>query len=254
MKRSILTCFLLFQVCIHLYAQKINPSFQYVAAKSGLIIREQAMQTAKVMGKIPYGEKINLIDDDDSRPITIDGFNGKWVKVTYNNVTGYIANCFLLPLPPPAPGIARLEAYLDKISTPVGPDVTVTYEYPGDADALTKRLYKNGAEQHTHGVNEYASTITFLPYFTLQQAYLLVQLLQQYPEYVPANAFFPRNNQKTKLPYGELTVTVKKATSHADAAVTSIDLVYNGEGMGNYTLRFYCLDSGQAVIYYDEAL
>ncbi len=50
----------------------------YVAAKTGLSIREKPDPASKVLDKIPYGTKLNLIDED-----------GGWTTIITEELTGY---------------------------------------------------------------------------------------------------------------------------------------------------------------------
>ena len=60
MKTIVLIGLFLLPVCLGLNAQKISPASQYVAATSGLILREEAILTVRAVGKIPYGEKLEI--------------------------------------------------------------------------------------------------------------------------------------------------------------------------------------------------
>ena len=60
----------------------------YVAAKSGLSIREKPEIGAKVLDKIPYGTKITLLnDEEEKKSIVTEGMTGYWSKVKYKNST-----------------------------------------------------------------------------------------------------------------------------------------------------------------------
>ena len=85
----------------------------YVAAKTGLNIREKPETTAKVLDKIPYAAKITLGEvGEQSKRINTEGFIGYWKKVTYNNKTGYIIDAYLLPYPPPKGDTKTMKEYL----------------------------------------------------------------------------------------------------------------------------------------------
>jgi uncharacterized protein YgiM (DUF1202 family) len=61
----------------------------YVAAKTGLSIREKQDAASKVLDKIPYGTKITLLETNEERKsIVTEGITGYWQKVKYNNKTG----------------------------------------------------------------------------------------------------------------------------------------------------------------------
>ncbi|MBK8952795.1 MAG: SH3 domain-containing protein [Chitinophagaceae bacterium] len=87
---------LLLAVSLSLTAQQWGT--MYVAAKSGLSIREKPETGAKVLDKIPYGTKITLLEmNEEKRSIVTEGITGYWGKVKYNNKTGYIVDSYLFP-------------------------------------------------------------------------------------------------------------------------------------------------------------
>ena len=58
----------------------------YVAAKTGLSIREKPETGAKVLDKIPYGTKITLLEyGEEKKSIVTEGILGYWQKVKFNN-------------------------------------------------------------------------------------------------------------------------------------------------------------------------
>ena len=122
----------------------------YVAAKSGLSMRDKPDAKATVLVKIPYGEKLAVTNSEERITISTEGINGVWVKTTYGGKTGYVVNSYLLPTEPPKATVKTLKEYFQQISVPVGTPLTVK---TGDTDegagsTIKKVLYKNGAEIH----------------------------------------------------------------------------------------------------------
>src|SRR5262249_53931775 len=84
------------------FSQLPPTSTQYVAAKTGLSIREKPEVNGKVLDKIPYGTKVEVsMDYDQEKTISVEGMKGYWRKVKYNNKTGYIIDSYLFPYAPP---------------------------------------------------------------------------------------------------------------------------------------------------------
>src|SRR5688572_14837123 len=73
----------------------------YVSAKTGLSMRDKPDAKATVIGKIPYGTKINVNYPEEIVNINTEGMEGAWGKVTFGGKTGYIVNSYLMPSPPP---------------------------------------------------------------------------------------------------------------------------------------------------------
>jgi Bacterial SH3 domain len=243
---TLLVCLIL---SVGLFAQN---NVWYAAAKAGLSIREKPDAKAKVLEKIPYGEKLSLIytNTDSIINITTEGISGSWAKTTYKGKTGYVVNSYLFPVPPPKATVKTLKDYLKQLSPVAGPAVTKGRpEKMGDFDyntSLTKQLYKNGAELHSFFAYEYNSDTYFLPDFTIEQGFLLLRLLGEYPDAIGAAETYPQASAKKKLRDDVCTITVEKEPYGEPVKVTK-KIRYEWQDGAYYVLEFFMLD-GQLVI------
>jgi CBS domain-containing protein len=72
----------------------------YVAAESGLSLRDQPDINAKMLSKLSYGEAIGVLEETDIKLVVLDGgekVSGEWVKVETRNHIGYVFNGYLSP-------------------------------------------------------------------------------------------------------------------------------------------------------------
>ena len=72
----------------------------YVAAESGLSLRDQPDVSGKMLTKLAYGEAIGVLEETDKNLVVIDAgkkVSGKWVKVETRNHIGYVFNGYLSP-------------------------------------------------------------------------------------------------------------------------------------------------------------
>lgn len=72
----------------------------YVAAESGLSLRDQPDVSGKMLTKLAYGEAIGLLEETDKNLVVLDAgekISGKWVKVETRNHIGYVFNGYLSP-------------------------------------------------------------------------------------------------------------------------------------------------------------
>ena len=70
----------------------------YVAAESGLSLRDQPDVTGKMLSKLAYGEAIGVLEETDKNLVVLDGgekISGRWVKVATKNHIGYVFNGYL---------------------------------------------------------------------------------------------------------------------------------------------------------------
>jgi hypothetical protein len=72
----------------------------YVAAESGLSLRDQPDVSAKMLTTLSYGEAIGVLEQTDIKLVIIDAgekVSGEWVKVETRNHIGYVFNGYLSP-------------------------------------------------------------------------------------------------------------------------------------------------------------
>jgi hypothetical protein len=202
-------------VILFFYSSSFSQFFYYAAAKAGLSMREQSNTSAKVLEKIAYGEKlVTVADTEPPVAIATEGFAGYWWKVKYNNKTGYIVNSYVLPLPAPKAGIKTLSDYFAQVSTKAGSPLLIkkseaSLNEMGES-TITKQLFKNGMEWHEEKGYENGSNLYLLPDFTIEQCFLLVRLLGQYPDLISDKETFPVKNTNTKNEIGGKSIEIQR--------------------------------------------
>lgn len=140
----------------------------YVAAPSGLKLRETDGPNGTVITTIPYGTRLET-DDIPGMPIhTAEGFQGAWLRVIYDGHKGYVFDGFLLPdMPPPQNGL-DIAAYMQQL--PVQASVSFS-------EGRKYIFYTNGIVYSLYRGDEYASETWRIPQLhTVQQAYLFCRL------------------------------------------------------------------------------
>ncbi len=243
----------LFFSCIYFSITQAQNFINYAASKTGLSLREQPGTGSKVLQKIGYGQKLELlIDTGESIKVVTEGFEGFWQKVKYNNQVGYVVSSYLFPAVPPKVTVKNIKGYLAQLSIVAGPPVIVkkgNRETMGDYySELKKQLYKNGAEWHEFNGYESGTEIYFLPDFSIEQAFLLVRIIGQYATQVGEKDAFPTKNVKTKINLGEKAITVERLKSYDGFTPGPISkiIIETEEGPAS-TLEIFLIE-GQAVI------
>lgn len=229
---------------------------QYVAARTGLSIREQPDAAAKVLDKIPYGTKITIIQSDEElKSIVTEGMVGYWQKVKYNNKTGYILDSYLLPWAPPKLATVKdFKSWLAQITVPFGGKLVVK---SGSMNNITeggwqldKQLYKNGAERHQYHGYEYGSDTYFLPDFSLQQGFLLLRLIPEFKEVFGEKDEFPTQSKTYKKGETEYLIKVDKWQEDSPF-IQKIHIEFSPDA--SYIFDMYILDN-QLVIFYGSGV
>lgn len=229
----------------------------YVAAKTGLSMREKADPASKVLDKIPYGTKVTTIDEDVAWvQIITENMTGFWKKVKYNNKTGYIVDSYLMPwAPPKLATIKDLKQYLAQSSAPAGAKVVTKSgsmeQITESGWELTKQLYKNGGEYHQFFAYEYNSDTYFLPGFSIQQGFLLCRLIPEFKEVFGEKEEFPLTNKEYKKDDREYSVKViRYSADETDTSPFNIEKIkISFEDGAYYEFEMYMQDN-QLVIFF----
>jgi len=252
MKKIIITLVISF-----FYTSTFSQFTYYAAAKAGLSMREQPNTSAKVLEKIAYGEKLVTVADEGAQvAISSEGFNGYWWKVKYNNKTGYVVSSYTLPLPPPKATVKKLSDYFAQVSAKTGSPLIIKKSNTALAEtgelSLTKQMYKNGMEWHSTQGYEYGSDLYLLPDFTIEQCFLLLRLVGQYPDVVAEKDPYPTKNTTSKNEIGERSVEVER--DKYDGKPGPIKKIKIGATQGAVTeLEIFMLDT-QAVIFWTSGV
>lgn len=180
----------------------------YIAAASGLSLRERGAAEAGVILKIAYGEKVNI--DSLINPAIVDGFNTYWAAVNYNGKHGYVLHAHLLPIPPPAKGVDELQKYAEQLSERAcKPVVNIEGDTANDdAKIDEKHFYKNGCIYTVHNDYEYLSESLIISDISIQQAFVVAQNIPFFKEFLPVDGRFPDQAHTTKDMKGNYRQTV----------------------------------------------
>ncbi|HMO62343.1 MAG TPA: SH3 domain-containing protein [Ferruginibacter sp.] len=232
------------------FALKAQQTY-YAAAKSGLSVREQPGTGSKVLGKIAYGTQLQLVKDTAALiTIATEGFTGYWWKIKYNNRQGYIVSTYVLPAPPPKAGIKTVEQYCKQVAAPYGKPLVLGknnfVNIEDESTQLTKQLFTNGMEYHQITGYEYMAWLYLLPGFTIEQAYLLLRLLGQYPEIIGANDVFPERSTTTKGEQFEKEIIVERENYNSRPGPVKKISIYHTEAIVT-ELEIYLLDQQVAI-------
>lgn len=231
-------------------------NFQYVAIKTGLSIREKPDVNAKVIEKIPYATKIQVLPGDpDMKMIITEGMTGFWRKAKYNNKTGYIIDSYLLPWAPPKTTVKTLKDYFAQISPVFGAKLVVKSGAMNNIEEggyqITKQLYKNGAEWHEHSGYEYGSMTYFIPDLNMQQAFMLLRMIPEFTEVIGAKDEFPSVSKSIKRGEIEYDIKVESEMIGENPWIKKISIGF-GDG-AVYMFELYQIDN-QVVVFYGSGV
>lgn len=248
MRHIFLAVLLFFAIAVNAQSDAI----MYVAAKTGLSLREKPEAGSKVLEKITYGSKLILLNvDEEWVPIVTEGMNGYWRKVKFNNKTGYVVDSYLFNSPPPKLATVKdLKQYLAQITQPFGAKLVVKSgamsQITEGGWELHKQLYKNGAEWHEGLGYEYGSDTYFIPNFTVQQGFLLLRLIPEFSNLFGEKDEYPLESKKIKKGEIEYDIKVDKITPES-YWVDKITISY--EDGAYYKLEMFQTDFQLVIVY-----
>jgi uncharacterized protein YgiM (DUF1202 family) len=227
----------------------------YVAAKSGLSMRDKPDAKATVIGKIPYGTKVSVNYPGEIVNITTEGVTGAWATVTYSGKTGYIVNSYLFPSPPPKAGVETMKQYLAQLSAPFGTKLVVKNGSMNNIEEggweIRKQLYKNGSEWHEFVGYEYHSNTYFLPLYTMEQAFFLLRLIPEFKEVFDDKAELPTKTKTVKKGEVEYEIKVETEMLGENPWIKKISVGFADGAI--YDFQMYQLDN-QLVIFYSSGV
>jgi len=122
----------------------------YVAAESGLSLRDQPDVSGKMLTKLSYGEAIGVLEETDKNLVVLDGgekISGQWVKVETRNHIGYVFNGYLSPNK-----IAKtIRLNLDNVKVEIKNVATSDYKRTHDLKSDTKAIINVDASASPEG-------------------------------------------------------------------------------------------------------
>jgi uncharacterized protein YgiM (DUF1202 family) len=212
----------------------------YVAARSGLSMRDKPDAKATILVKIPYNAKLTVTYPEEIVNISTEGMEGAWAKTTYEGKTGYVVNSYLLPAAPPKAGTKTMKEYLSQLSAPAGTPVILKSgsieNLESGGSTLKKQLFKNGAEYHEEQFYEANNDTYFIPGFTIQQGFILLRLIAEFKNIFAENDFFPAADKTIKHGESECDLKVEKEKIGEKDWINKISAEYEDGAIYNFQM------------------
>jgi len=219
----------------------------YVALRDGLNVYKNPGDSSNIITRIAYGEAV-VIRIGQGSEVYINGFKTRWATINNGKgANGYVAESYLLPIPPPLGNTPDFKQYAEQISKPVAP--STIYEEVNDLEQNLKdekTLYENGLVLTIHSNYEYLSESLIIPGITIQQAFIIVRNLSPVNLLTPQNDQFPRESIVEKEKNGNYRRT--EISYSQDGHINRITFsVENAEITG--TLSLVALNGQIAIVY-----
>ena len=85
---------IILSIILLLVTAYVHAQIRVVTAQPSLRVRDSAGLEGNVLGAIPYGEMVHLLDETGA-VLTIQGASGRWTKVRWEKLEGWVFGGFL---------------------------------------------------------------------------------------------------------------------------------------------------------------
>jgi hypothetical protein len=153
-------------------------------AYSGLKIRSEPNGT-NVTGKVPYGGKVVVCAkpwgvNDNLLPFQAEGIQGSWVRIRYNDISGFVFDGFLSNLPAPSLQCKSLKQYASCCLSQSGKKNVFTHNCEGLTlgDTLQFFTWQSNFAIHEErfGYESWSETLT-LQGVSAEECYLIAHIV-----------------------------------------------------------------------------
>ena len=86
----------------------------FITAPSGLNLRKNAESGSDKLGKISFGDQVDLLSPAKGKNLEVDQISGGMARINFDDVKGYAFEGYLSKIPPPTANIS-VESYAEKI-------------------------------------------------------------------------------------------------------------------------------------------
>jgi len=132
------------------WANNPEPISLSVVAFSGLKIRSTPGVEGKVLDVAAFGEKVQILEQSELKE-TIEWVTGKWIKVSYHNVEGYVFDGFLTNFPIPSYDFEMTQNDLD-VSYPLLAWAENNFDEIEDSDTIERANHNKIIQYLENGI------------------------------------------------------------------------------------------------------
>ena len=196
----------------------------YITAPNGLNLRKKEQADSDKLGKISFGDKVDIITPAKSKSVEVDQIKGGMAKVDFDGVIGYAFEGYLSQFPPP-PANSSAEAYVEKIRT-------------SGKDAIYEEWRKDWG-----GYIQYEEAIT-IQVADWAEAFLIAKMLFG----IPSKLSFPNDTKIGEViipnpePHENAWTDEMKVVRNIDGTLQEITYSYRGEASGKHVSITYPKD------------
>jgi hypothetical protein len=237
--------------------QLANPSVLYVLEPKGAVILESADLDANELGKIPYGEKVTILQRAGQMKSSVGAISDGFIVGEHNGVKGFIFGGFLSRLPALESG-QSLEDYLALISGDPTGKIELNSRQKGakpffaryqfdNFETASFSIHSTGAATFRAKGKKCSGEGAIIPALSLNEAFLLLRLVESKGNTSLAGLLPIENTETTDDPLG----IEKKSKSNPVTYTYTFDenqIVFASKKNGSVSRRFVMMQDGAILL------
>lgn len=211
----------------------------YATFPTGLNILEQPNPKAKILGKIPYGERLNIVPENpemtsaNMEPSILDGWPTSWVEIKYKDKKGYVPYGYLCNFKPPILGSETLEDWAKQMKILSGKYTFAQLKGKNNTMnqlSVERQLLANGGVLTLGGGWEYHYTSILLPNTSVIQVLNAVKGLAELKELFTANTIIKTGTYHKTQSSDGVVWTIRQQESNGSKWLQGITIESTDEG------------------------
>lgn len=264
-KKTFLFGFLVFFfISLDTFAQKVSQTY-YATLAEGVKLYKSPSKLENPLATIIYGAKVTSGNSDADKleivdnPILENGIRTYWIKVSYNNIQGYVIRDNFSPVKPPAENTDKLSDWAKQVSKP-----TTKWETGKIAESLSesennnyfsRQLFENGMLLTiTSGYDVNSSETLQIPYTNVFAIYNLIRNIGSFKSIFRLNTLLQNGTTRFKDAEGneyKWNVSYQAEGENEESVLKSVEITWNN-GVNN-TLKISSLGD-DTIIFYENTL
>jgi len=264
-KKTWIFSFLAFVFSLNAFAQQVSKTY-YATLSEGVKLYESPSEHAKVLTTVTYGSKVTFNNSDADKltmldnSVVVNGARTYWMKVTHNNVKGYVIKDNLATIQPPKENTDKLSDWLKQFAQPFtnkweSGKIAESLSESEDDNYISRQIFQNGILLTvTSGYDVNSSETVQIPNTNIFAVYNLIQHIGSFKSVFKLNTALREGTSSFKDSEGneyKWEVFYQKGEEIEDKALQSIVITWNNGN--NNTLKISTLGN-DIVVFYETTL
>ena len=264
-KKTWIFSFLAFVFSLNAFAQQMSKTY-YASLSEGVKLYESPSEQANVLTTVTYGSKVTVNNSDVGKlamlgnSAVINGARTYWMKVTHNNVKGYLIKDNLATIQPPKENTDKLSDWLKQFAQPFANKwesgkISESLSESEYDNYISRQIFQNGMLLTvTSGYDVNSSETVQIPNTNVFAVYNLIQHIGSFKSVFKLNTVLHEGTSSFKDSEGneyKWEVLYREGEGIKDKILQSVVITWNNGN--NNTLKISTLGN-DIVVFYETTL